>query len=204
MKLSAIKQSFEGKVCAVRRRLGQRNRLQELVQQGVVEIGPHTYGAPRVDIYKGSPARVVIGPYCSISRGVVLVTGGVHPVAWVSTYPFRIKWDMPGAYRDGTPETRGDIRIGPDVWIGTDAMIMSGVTVGPGAIIAARSVVTRDVPAYGLVVGVPAKLVRHRFSDAQIESLLKIQWWNWPEEKVRDAVPLLCSSNIDDFIGRYQ
>lgn len=185
-------------------RRAKRTRLQKLIEQGTVVIGRHTYGTPRVDTYKGSDAKVIIGSYCSISRGVVLVTGGIHPTNWIALYPFRIKWNMPGAYGDGTPSTRGGIVIGSDVWIGTDAMIMSGVNIGDGAVVAARSVVTRDVEPYTIVAGAPARPVRKRFSEDAIEQLTAIQWWNWPESKIKEAVNLLSSPNIDAFIAKYR
>ena len=174
-----------------------------LMKSGLLTIGRHTYGSPRIDVFKGSEAPVSIGSFCSISKGVVFITGGVHPVDWVSLFPFRIKFGLDGAYEDGTPATRGAITVGNDVWIGTDALILSGVTIGHGAVVAARSVVTRDVAPYSLVAGVPAKLIRMRFPPATIERLLRIEWWNWPDEKIVAEVPFLSSPHSEIFISRY-
>lgn len=178
----------------------ERHRL---VEMGLLQVGRHTYGNPKVWVYEGSEHKAVIGSYCSIAPGVEIITGGIHPTDWVSTYPFRIQWKMAGALQDGMPASRGDVIIGNDVWIGSEAFILSGVTIGHGSVIAARSVVTKDVPPYAMVGGTPAKVLKFRFSPETIEKLLAIQWWNWPEEKIREAVPLLSSNNIDEFLKVY-
>jgi acetyltransferase-like isoleucine patch superfamily enzyme len=167
-------------------------------------VGRHTYGNPSVDIYHGSESKVIIGKFCSISPGVRIVVGGIHPADWVSTYPFRANWNLPGAFQDGMPTTRGDVRIGSDVWIGTEAMILSGVEVGHGAIIAARSVVTRDVRPYSIVAGVPAREVALRHTEEQIAELLRIAWWDWDDAEVLAAVPLLSSADASSFLTRYR
>ena len=188
-------------------RMAQKQELFEhtrkLVAAGVLEYGAHSYGTPHIDYYEGNECKVRIGRYCSISKGVRIVAGGIHPSHWVSTFPFRMQWNLPGAARDGMPFAKGDVVVGSDVWIGTDAMLLSGVTVGDGAIVAARSVVTHDVPAYAIVAGVPAKVIGMRFDPAVVRELLNIAWWDWAESKVRDAVPLLSSGNVDEFIRRY-
>ena len=94
-------------------------------------------------------------------------------------------------------DNKGDIVIGNDVWIGYDAVIMAGVTIGDGAIIGTRAVVTKDVEPYSIVGGVPAKEIRKRFSPEVIKKLMEIQWWNWPIEKIRDAITDIHSSNVD-------
>jgi acetyltransferase-like isoleucine patch superfamily enzyme len=177
----------------------QRNR--ELIKTGLLEIGSYTYQweSLEIDVYKGSEAKVNFGKFCSISKNVRIITGGIHPTDWVSTYPLHSLTNLPGK-RLGMPSTKGEINIGNDVWIGTGATILSGVTVGNGVVIAAGSMVTKDVPDYAIVGGNPAKLIRYRFSSQQIEALLKIQWWNWPQERVLENLPLLSSPNIEDFI----
>jgi len=178
------------------------NRLKNeaLAKSGVLQIGRHTYGEPIVHIYKGSEAFVKIGSFCSISPGVMFITGGIHPTDWVSLYPFRARFNLDGKFRDGMPKTNGDIIMGNDVWIGTEAMILSGVHIGDSAVIAARSVVARDVPAYSIVAGVPAKIIKKRFSAEEIESLQAIKWWEWDDDEIIKAVPLLSSNNINNFI----
>ena len=94
---------------------------------------------PTVRSYGGSEAHITIGSFCSIGPEVQIINGGIHPKSWVSLFPFRIKWKLDGAYEDGMPETRGDIVIGSDVWLGTGALILSGVKIGHGAIVAGAS-----------------------------------------------------------------
>jgi len=179
------------------------NRTHTLVDNGLLVIGRHTYGTPTVWNYRGSEHKVVIGSFCSIAPGVQIITGGIHPTEWISTYPFRINWRMEGAYEDGMPESRGNVLVGSDVWIGTDVMILSGVQIGHGSIIAARSVVARDVPPYAVVAGSPAKVIRYRFDAKTIDSMLKIAWWEWDDAEIRQAVPLLSSDHIEEFVHRY-
>ena len=98
-------------------------------------------------------------------------------------------------------KTNGDVDIGNDVWIGEHVTIMSGVTIGDGAVIATNSHVVKNVAPYSIVGGNPAKLIKYRFTEEQIQKLLEIKWWNWNDEKINSYLPLLCSSNIDDFIN---
>jgi acetyltransferase-like isoleucine patch superfamily enzyme len=179
------------------------DRLATQLASGQVEIGRHSYGAPFVDVYEGETARVRIGAFCSIARGVEIFVGGNHRSDWVSTFPFRWFFDMPGANRDGHPATRGDVTIGNDVWIGVGATIMSGVRIGDGAVVGARAVVTRNVRPYAVVVGVPAREVRRRFADDQVAALERISWWEWPIERIIAAVPELCSPDLAAFIARH-
>lgn len=182
-------------------RLAEKHDLQD---RGLLSVGRHTYGLPKIWMSRGSECKVAIGSFCSISPEVQIIAGGIHPAAWVSTYPFRIKWRMAGAYEDGMPATRGDLVVGSDVWIGTQAMLLSGVTIGHGAIVAARAVVTHSVPPYAIVAGAPAKIVRYRFEDEIIARLLKLAWWDWDDEKIRQAVPLLSSGQMDQFLAQYE
>lgn len=177
--------------------------MHHLRAEGLLEIGRHTYGQPRIWSYKGSERKVVIGPFTSIAPGVEIVTGGMHPADWVSLYPFRSRFGLPGAYEDGMPSSRGDVVIGPDVWIGTNVLVLSGVTIGPGAIIAAGSVVTRDVPAYHIAGGVPAKVLKPRFSEAIIAAMLEIRWWEWDDAKILAEVELLSSGRIEAFVEKF-
>ncbi len=132
--------------------------------------------------------RLVIGPFCAIAYGVqILMNGGTHAMSGFSTFPFNIfanGWEEGFDPATWEAEHKGDTVIGADVWIGTEAVLMPGVTIGPGAIIAARSVVTRDVPAYGVVGGNPAKPVRTRFDEATVARLLDIAWWDWDAAKI--------------------
>jgi len=174
-----------------------------LIRSGIVTVGKHTYGVPIVYTYKGNSSHLYIGAYTSITSGIKILLGGNHPMRWVSTFPFRAKLNMPGAYADGIPYSKGDVRIGADVWIGLDTVILSGVTIGDGAVIMSGSLVNQDVMPYAIAGGVPAKVIAMRFSEKIIERLLKIQWWNWDEAEIRNAVPLLSSDNVESFLQKY-
>jgi acetyltransferase-like isoleucine patch superfamily enzyme len=166
-------------------------------------IGEHSYADEELEVVSfGEGSMLHIGKYCSIARGVTILLGGEHRPDWVTTYPFSaLRADA--RHHIGHPRTKGDVVIGHDVWIGTRSLILSGVSIGDGAVLGAGSVVTKDVAPYAIVAGNPARQVRERFSQAQREALLEIAWWNWPEDKVRDAWPLLLSSAIDEFIATY-
>jgi chloramphenicol O-acetyltransferase type B len=182
---------------------GQFAETNDLIAKGLLVIGRHSYGSPKVWMYRGSECKVIIGNFGSIGPGVQFIAGGIHPPSWVSTYPFRIKWKMNGAYDDGMPETRGDIIIGSDVWLGTDVVVLSGLNIGHGAIVATRSVVTHSIPPYAIVAGSPARIVKYRFDADIVDRLIKIAWWEWDDEKIHEAVPLLSSGNMDQFLLRY-
>jgi acetyltransferase-like isoleucine patch superfamily enzyme len=167
----------------------------------VYEIGEYTYVFPEVyDWHDGTTLK--IGKFCSISKGVKIYLGGLHRVDWVSTFPF--SEFFPEAHNiKGHPASKGDIIIENDVWIGGDATILSGVTLSNGCVIGAGSLVTKDVPPYGIVAGNPAKFIRFRFDEEIIKKLLEIQWWDWPIEKIKQACPLIMSTNIQSFLEKY-
>lgn len=162
------------------------------------EIGRGSYGDLSIlDFGEGSTLR--IGAYCSFARGCQVFLGGEHRTDWVTTYPFSAL-NRRFAHIEGHPRTRGDVVIGNDVWLGREAMVMSGVTIGDGAVVGARAVVTRDVPPYGIVAGNPAALVRSRFPPEVVERLMAIAWWRWPPERVEAAMPLLLDADLKAFL----
>lgn len=108
---------------------------------------------------------------------------------------------LEGAGADGFPTIRGDTVVGSDVWVGRLSIIMSGVTIGDGAVVGAGAVVTRDVPPFAIVGGNPARVIRYRMTEPQREALLRIRWWDWPRERIVQAVPRLASADIDGFIA---
>lgn len=132
--------------------------------------------------------KLKIGKFCSIACGTkFLINSANHALDSLSTYPFPLffeEWNLEKEKVTDAWDNRGDIVIGNDVWIGYEAVILSGVTIGDGAIIGTRAVVTKDVPPYTIVGGVPAKPIRKRFDEKVIEELLKIKWWDWTEEKI--------------------
>lgn len=164
-------------------------------------IGVHTYGSSIRIFRDAAEHTLTIGDYCSLAEGTTFWVGGGHRTDWVTTYPFNMFHDE-FAHIEGHPVSRGDVIIGNDVWTGFESVIMSGVTVGHGAVIGARSVVTRDVPPYTIVAGVPAKIIRKCFDDEIIARLLEIAWWDWDEASVDAAVPLLQSDDIAAFIAQ--
>ena len=119
-----LKRDIQNALARLSRFLRTQERNAErhrLVSQGLLEVGCHTYGGPKVWIYEGSERKAVVGAYCSIAPDVEIITGGIHPTDWVSTYPFRIQWKMGGALQDGMPASHGDVVVGNDVWIGSGA-----------------------------------------------------------------------------------
>jgi chloramphenicol O-acetyltransferase type B len=148
-------------------------------------VGKHTYGAEKMYVEgEGQGTELIIGSFCSIASDVEIMLWADHRTDAISTFPFGILWQM------GTRNTysKGDVKIGNDVWIGRGATIMSGVTIGHGAVIGAKAVVAKDVPPYAVVVGNPGKIVKYRFSKEKIKRLLKLKWWDWPDEKIRDNI----------------
>lgn len=135
---------------------------------------------------------LIIGKFCSIACGAKFIFNSAnHTLSSLSTYPFPLFFEEWGLKRENVTDSwdnKGDIVIGNDVWIGYEAVIMAGVTIGDGAIIGTRAVVTKDVPPYTIVGGVPAKTIRKRFSDETISELLKIRWWDWPEERIAQNI----------------
>ena len=144
--------------------------------------------------------RLKIGKFCSIACGAkFLFTSANHALGSLSTYPFPIffeEWGLDAKDIRQAWDKRGDIVIGNDVWIGFEAVILSGVTVGDGAIIGSRAVVTKDVPPYTIVGGAPARPIRRRFEDAVIEKLEALRWWDWDEEAIRCAIPAIQSGDL--------
>ena len=146
--------------------------------------------------------RLVIGKFCSIACGVkFLFNSANHTLKSLSSYTFPLFYEDWGLEKSNVAtawDNKGDIVIGNDVWIGYEAIIMAGVHIGNGAIIAARAVVTKDVPTYTIVGGVPARPIRKRFDEDTIHKLEALQWWNWPTEKIRQYLPNINKGNINE------
>lgn len=152
--------------------------------------------------------KIILGKYNSIGRDCNFFLHANHRIDWVTTssqllglVDHEIDQMLMGM---GHPSCKGDIIIENDVWIGAKSTIMSGVKISNGAVVGAGSVVTKDVPPYAIVAGNPAKIIKMRFSDKQIEELLNISWWDWSEEKIRENAMLMWSDNIDDFISKFK
>lgn len=145
--------------------------------------------------------KLKIGKFCSIACGVkFLFNSANHTVKSLSTYPFPIfieEWGLDVRDITSAWDNKGDIVIGNDVWIGYEAVIMAGVTIGDGAIIGTRAVVTKDVPPYTIVGGVPARQIRKRFSEDMIAYLLDLKWWDWPIEKISEKIEFIKSADLE-------
>lgn len=145
--------------------------------------------------------KLIIGKFCSIASGTKFIMGSAnHRLGSVTTYPFNV---FGGSWQENTPDHmsqlpfKGDIVIGNDVWIGRESIIMPGIKIGDGAIIAAYSVVTKDVEPYSVVGGNPARFIKKRFNDELIELLLEFKWWDLPPEKLVAVLPLLCDFDLE-------
>ena len=151
--------------------------------------------------------KVVLGKYNSIGRDCNFFLHANHRPDWVTTSSQLWGPVTPEISQlhmtMGHPSCKGDIVVENDVWIGAKSTIMSGVKIQNGSIVGANSVVTKDVPPYSIVVGNPAKVVKYRFTERQIESLLKIKWWEWTEDRIKTEAPLMWSNKIDEFIDRH-
>lgn len=143
--------------------------------------------------------RLVIGSFCSIGSGAAFIMAGNqgHRTDWISTFPFFWMPEVSAfAGAENGFQPAGDTVIGNDVWIGSEAIVMPGVTIGDGAVIGTRALVTRDIEPYAIVGGNPAKTIRKRFNDADIVRLLELCWWDWSDEELQDAMPILTSGDV--------
>lgn len=186
--------------------------LNQVIDHPNIEVGDYTYYsdfepvedyAARIApyIYPGSPERLVIGKFVQVAHGVKFITSSAnHPMRGFSTYPFAVfNPETMGAYVDEVA-CYGDTIVGNDVWLGYGATVLPGVTIGDGAIVGAKAVVSRDVPSYAIVAGNPARVVRSRFDGETVERLLKLRWWDWPIEEIerkRAAIEAADASLLD-------
>src|SRR4051794_20515094 len=174
--------------------------LRPLVQGANVEVGEYTYydsyGDPlaferEAVLYAFGPERLIIGRFCAIASGVrFLMPGANHADRGPSAFPFGIfgaPWNTTMDIVMSAP-SRGDTIVGHDVWLGYSALVLPGVTIGDGAVVAAAAVVAHDVPPYAVVAGNPARVVRLRFSKEDVQRLLRAAWWDWPIEIVTEHV----------------
>lgn len=157
--------------------------------------------------YPVNHEKLIIGKFSSIGCGAkFLFNSGNHTQTSFSTYAFPIfyeEWGLDSKNVADAWDNKGDIVVGNDVWIGYEAVIMAGVTIGDGAIIGTRAVVTKDVPPYTIVGGVPAKTIRKRFSEETIATLLKLEWWNWPSEKIaRNIETIQSGKDLDKLVSQ--
>ena len=148
--------------------------------------------------------KLIIGKFCSIACGTkFLFNCANHSLKSLSTYTFPLfyeEWELEKSNITTAWDNKGNIVIGNDVWIGYEAVIMAGVHIGDGAIIAARAVVTKDVPPYTIVGGTPAKEIRKRFDADVIQQLLMLKWWNWSTDKIRQCLPYIAEGKMNELL----
>lgn len=186
--------------------------LKPAVHHPLIEIGDYTYyddpDGPETFVercvryhFDFIGDRLIIGRFCALATGVTFIMNGAnHTMDRFSTYPFEIfgsGWDMSDTETDSwRKELRGDIVVGDDVWIGTQATILPGVSIGSGAIIGAHAVVGTDIPPFAVAVGNPARVLRKRFSEDIIDRLLDIAWWTWAADKITRNLKAIRSTDI--------
>lgn len=176
----------------------QRGPLKFKQRYPSYEIGAGSYGIPVVHDWQEG-ATLKIGSYTSIAESVEIFLGGHHRSDWITTYPFPAMVEE-AKHVPNYAVSRGDVVIGSDVWLCTNSIILSGVTVGHGAIVAAGAVVSRDIAPYSIVAGNPARHIRWRFDPEVCAALLQAAWWDWPEPEVRSISALLCSDRLEEFL----
>lgn len=188
--------------------------LNAVVKDPSIEVGDYTIyndsiSDPRQFVqnnvlyhYPINHERLIIGKFCSIACGVkFLFNCANHTLKSLSTYTFSLfyeDWELEKSNVASAWDNKGDIVIGNDVWIGFEAVILAGVKIGDGAIIGTRAVVTKDVPPYSIVGGIPAKVIRKRYSPDIIEQLLSLQWWDWTKDRIKRNLPFIMAGNIEN------
>ena len=172
----------------------------DLFPESVVKVGRYSYGGLKVLTF-GDKTRLIIGDFCSIGPGVLFILEAGHPVNRFSTFPFKVK--VLGQKREAT--SKGDIILEDDVWIGANVTVLSGVHIGQGAVIAAGAVVTRDVPPYAIAAGVPASVIKYRFSEKIIKRLLQVDFglldYQTIEANISSLYKTLDETNYEEIIN---
>lgn len=192
--------------------------LKNVIDDPEIQVGEHTYyhdffKDPRDFLknnilyhFPGFGDQIVIGKYCSIACGTkFLCPIANHSFTSLANYPFPIvpdHWELGEEDLAKVAQWKGPTTVGNDVWFGFESLIMPGVTIGDGAIIGSRSVVTKDVPPYTVVAGSPARVIRKRFDDTTIDQLLALKWWDLPDEQVKEIVPAIMAGDIDAVLER--
>lgn len=188
--------------------------LNAVVKDPSIEVGDYTIyndfiSDPRqfeqnnvLYYYPINHERLIIGKFCSIACGVkFLFNCANHTLKSLSTYTFPLfyeDWELEKSNVASAWDNKGDVVIGNDVWIGFEAVILAGVKIGDGAIIGTRAVVTKDVPPYSIVGGIPAKVIRKRYSQDIIEQLLSLRWWDWTKDRIKRNLPFIMAGNIEN------
>jgi len=185
------------------RRTEPAQRLDERADLSQYDIGRFSWGHLTVSS-RGPGTSLKVGQFCSFAQGTHIILGGEHRADFVSTYrfpaypPFK---ESHGHLSEDTSISKGAVVVGNDVWLGHQCLVLSGVTIGDGAIVGAGSVVRHDIPPYAVVAGNPARVAGFRFPPEQIEALLELRWWDWPLERISSHVGGLMSDDVAAFIA---
>ena len=184
--------------------------LKNFIEHPNIQIGDFTYfndfRLPCDDVrqilipymHAGAPEKLIIGKFVQIAHGVLFITSSAnHQMDGFSAYPFAVFGDPWASNYTAAWPNKGDTIIGNDVWFGHESVVMPAITIGDGAIIASRSVVTKNVPPYTIVAGNPARIIRQRFDEATIAKLLEIKWWDWPIEVINKNISAIVSADIN-------
>ena len=186
--------------------------IKNLIKSPNIVVGDYSYYDDPISpenfeknvLYNYGNDRLIIGKFCAIATNVKFIMNGAnHKLDGISTYPFPTfgnGWQTAMNLLMELP-SKGDIVIGNDVWIGYESVIMPGVKIGDGVVIAAKSVVAKDVPAYTVVGGNPAGLIKQRFSDAEVAQLLEIRWWDWQIDKITRNIRIIMQGDIQSLIN---
>ena len=169
-----------------------------------IKVGNYTYGCVNVQTHDGVPSSLRIGNFCSLSRTCTFILGGEHDYSCLSTYPFKNK-----ILKEGNDTlSKGDIIVADDVWFGENVTVLSGVSIGQGAVVATGSVVVKDVPPYAIVGGVPAKIIKYRFTDVVIDKLKQVDFSKFNEQLIKQYKALLYTEideqNVDEIVSKLQ
>lgn len=166
---------------------------------GQIYKGHRSYGEP---VIRGDISDLYIGKFCSIAQNVIFDLGWHHETEFATTYPLNVFFNEL-KHITGHPKSKGDIIIENDVWIGEGCIIMGGIRIGSGAVVGAGSIVTKDVQPYEIVGGAPAKTIKPRFDYFTVQKLLKLEWWNWSDEKIIANGELLMSKNLNELFKNH-
>ncbi|WP_210438701.1 CatB-related O-acetyltransferase [Nocardioides xinjiangensis] len=183
--------------------LPSATRLDERADLRQYDIGRYSWGHLTVSS-RGPGTMLTVGQFCSFAYGTHIVLGGEHRADFVSTYRFPAYPPFNETHRhlaEDTSVTRGAVVIGNDVWLGHQTLVLSGVTIGDGAIIGAGSVVRHDIPPYAIVAGNPARVAGFRFPPEQIAALLELKWWDWPVDRIGRHLDTLLSDDVAGFVA---
>jgi acetyltransferase-like isoleucine patch superfamily enzyme len=177
----------------------RRAEFESLIAEGIVTVGRYSYGTPLVRVWRGRNGqniggKVHIGNFVSISAKVDILTGGNHDHTRTTLFPLRQALLGIAEGDDGHPSTKGDVNIGHDAWIAHGVTILSGVTIGEGALVGAAAVVAKDIPAYAIAVGNPARVIGMRFDEDTVAGLLALKWWDRTDDWIRQHADELCGA----------